>query len=73
MEDRSNPLRNCKIKAYEDRHDYPGQFKGRFFSSDITLFEDLGAALTATTTLTEEQRNYKWRKLEQTITLKNQE
>ena len=47
--------------------------KGASSPAAITLFEDLGAALTATTTLTQDQRNYRWRKLEQTITLKNQE
>ncbi|MFA4829020.1 MAG: prepilin-type N-terminal cleavage/methylation domain-containing protein [Thermodesulfovibrionales bacterium] len=47
--------------------------KGTSSPATITLFEDLGAALAASTTLTTEQRNYRWRKLEQTITLKNQE
>lgn len=37
----------------------------------ITLFEDLGAALRKDVDLSTEQRSYKWRKLEQTITLKN--
>ncbi len=39
----------------------------------ITLFEDLDSLLRVTIDLTPEQRNYKWRKLEQTITLKNLE
>ncbi len=39
----------------------------------ITLFEDLGAALQNTITLTADQRYYKWRKIEQTITLRNLE
>lgn len=39
----------------------------------VTLFEDLGAALQSTVTLTTDQRYYKWRKLEQTITLRNLE
>ena len=47
--------------------------KGASSPETIRLFEDLGAALAASTTLTSEQRNYRWRKLEQTITLKNQE
>ncbi|KAF0145766.1 MAG: type IV pilus assembly protein PilW [Nitrospirae bacterium] len=47
--------------------------KGGASPATITLFEDLGAALASSTNLTNEQRNYKWRKLEQTITLKNQE
>jgi len=47
--------------------------KGASSPATIILFEDLGAALAESTTLTTEQRNYRWRKLEQTITLKNQE
>ena len=39
----------------------------------ISLFEDLGTGLKQDVTLSEEQRYYKWRKLEQTITLKNLE
>ena len=39
----------------------------------ITLFEDLGTTLQVTINLTNEQRFYKWRKVEQTITLKNLE
>ena len=39
----------------------------------ITLFEELGTGLKQDVTLSEEQRYYKWRKLEQTITLKNLE
>lgn len=39
----------------------------------ITLFEDLGATLKRDVTLSPEQRFYKWRKIEQTITLKNLE
>lgn len=39
----------------------------------VTLFEDLGAALQNTITLTADQRYYKWRKVEQTITLRNLE
>lgn len=47
--------------------------KGASSPATITLFEDLGAALAESITLTSDQRNYRWRKLEQTITLKNQE
>lgn len=47
--------------------------KGASSPAAIILFEDLGAALAESTPLTTEQRNYRWRKLEQTITLKNQE
>lgn len=39
----------------------------------ISLFEDLGATLKQDVTLSVEQRYYKWRKLEQTIILKNLE
>lgn len=39
----------------------------------ITLFEDLDSLLRVTLNLTPEQRNYKWRKIEQTIVLKNLE
>lgn len=47
--------------------------KGASSPETITLFEDLGTSLVDETTLTADQRNYRWRKLEQTITLKNQE
>jgi len=39
----------------------------------ITLFEELGTSLKQDVPLSDEQRYYKWRKLEQTITLKNLE
>lgn len=39
----------------------------------ITLFGDLGTLLQSTVTLTPDQRYYKWRKIEQTITLRNLE
>ena len=47
--------------------------KGGASPERIDLFEDLGSSFVVATTLTSDQRNYKWRKLEQTITLKNQE
>lgn len=42
-------------------------------AESLDLFEDLGPAMKETITLTNDQRYYKWRKIEQTITLKNPE
>lgn len=39
--------------------------------STITLFPDLETSLRVTTTLTTAQQNYKWRRLEETVTLRN--
>ncbi|MBI5203606.1 MAG: prepilin-type N-terminal cleavage/methylation domain-containing protein [Nitrospirae bacterium] len=47
--------------------------KGASSPVRMDLFEDIGSSFVVATTLTTEQRNYRWRKLEQTITLKNQE
>jgi prepilin-type N-terminal cleavage/methylation domain-containing protein len=42
-------------------------------TTPIILFEDLASSLQVTINLTADQQAYKWRKLEQTITLKNLE